>query len=313
MVMMSLLLVLFGVLVAKLVLLASMRPLQPPFSQFELRRRIKAGEVEQELPLRRSEQASGLTALLRLMRLLVLAAVVLLAVGVFDWLAGVFVAITAAALHEPLAQLPLVRRLADYVYKKLEQRLMAVSQKLAPFLKLMDSSFASAKPVTVGSKDELAHITQQATKALTGAERSLVRHALEFSDRKVADIMTPYAKVHTIDHAELLGPLTLSELHKTGQNQLPVTEGGDKKMVGILDLKELLIATSKKTLTAAQAMGRDISYIDQNQTLERALGEIIDNHQQTLVVRDDQQEVVGLLSFELILEALTGQEIVARG
>ena len=50
-------------------------------------------------------------------------------------------------------------------------------------------------------------------------------HSLSFDNEKVSSVMTPRNEIKTIKKSEILGPLVLDDLHKTGHSRFPVIDG----------------------------------------------------------------------------------------
>ena len=52
--------------------------------------------------------------------------------------------------------------------------------------------------------------------------------------------MTPRGVMNTVAKEDVIGPLLLDELHKTGHSRFPVTDGDIDHIVGILHIRSLL-------------------------------------------------------------------------
>lgn len=286
-----------------LLIFAGMRPIRPKLSLFELKRRIKAGQKSEKNNLQRAQQYDAIARLLDVKKAGLLVAFSLISVAIFGWLIGVLLSVAVVLSHATLARLPFLRRIGAWLYQKIEPRLIKLSKRLSPILKTNQSA-----SLPISSKDELAHVISQLKGVLSPNERQMLLRALEFDGRLVADVMTPRSKIASVKGSELLGPLTLDELHKTGHNFLPVVEGNIDQIIGILNLQEQTIATSRKTLTAAEAMSGQVLRVQESQTLAQALTELLQAHQHLLIVVNRQNKTVGLLSLTDIVESLLGRE-----
>jgi CBS domain containing-hemolysin-like protein len=121
--------------------------------------------------------------------------------------------------------------------------------------------------------------------------------------------MTPRSVVDTVAKGELLGPLTLDVLYKTGHSRLPVIDSDIDHVVGILYVQDLLVVGEKKTPTAAEAMDSKVFYIREDQTLQHALGAFLKTRHHLFVVVNEYRETVGVVSLEDVIEALIGTKI----
>lgn len=57
--------------------------------------------------------------------------------------------------------------------------------------------------------------------------------------------MTPRNVLETIGKDEVIGPLMLDELHRTGHSRFPVIDGDIDHVIGVLHIKELLTLREK--------------------------------------------------------------------
>ncbi len=86
----------------------------------------------------------------------------------------------------------------------------------------------------IASREEIEHQFDQLTDLLSNDERKMLSGVMHFSDRIVKDYMTPRSVMEAVGANELLGPLVLDNLHKTGHTHFPVFEGDIDHLVGIL-------------------------------------------------------------------------------
>ena len=136
-------------------------------------------------------------------------------------------------------------------------------------------------------------------------------NALSFKTKTVASIMTPRAVIDSVPKQELLGPLVLDDLHKTGHSRFPVIDDNLDHIVGILHIQDLLtLDGGKKTTTADKTMEARVYYIHQDQTLQQALSGFIRTHHHLFIVINEYRETVGVLTLEDVVEALLGRKII---
>jgi CBS domain containing-hemolysin-like protein len=162
----------------------------------------------------------------------------------------------------------------------------------------------------IGSRNELQHLVDQSDGILSAEEKQLVVHSLSFSDKVVGDIMIPISKVVSIKKSELLGPLMLDELHKSGHSRLPVIASDVDHIVGILHLDNLLALDTKRSVTAEKAMDSHVHYIRYDQTLPKALTALLRTHQHIFIVVDESRQTKGIITLNDVIEALIGRKIV---
>lgn len=300
------------VTLAGLLIVAAMRPQRTTMSRFELERRADKNDQAATGILHREALLVDLFSLQRIVVALLLVIVTLLVVVLFGWLLGILAAVVIALEYGAVARLGFVESIAARIYQKIEPWLLKTAERFPKFFAVMRSVRPdNGGEFTLESREQLLHLVSQSGDILTTDEKRLVKHALQFEDRLVDEIMTPVSMIDSIKQAELLGPLVLDDLHKTGHNRFPVIDGDINHIVGTLHLRDLLTLDSgKRTTTVAKAMEARVFYIRDDQTLAHALAAFLKTHHHLFVVVNEFRETVGLLTLEDVMEALLGRRIV---
>jgi putative hemolysin len=155
---------------------------------------------------------------------------------------------------------------------------------------------------------ELLSVQQkQSDNRINEFEIDLLKHVLNFGDKKVSDVMTPRRRVKAISVSETLGPIVLSELHKTKHIYFPVYGAKTTDIVGILSITAL--TNSRLTLKVSEIMSQSLHYVHEDQYLNEALQVIIKSSQEVLIVINSDQEYVGIITAREILKNLVGDVI----
>jgi CBS domain containing-hemolysin-like protein len=303
--MFSLLYILIGVLAVVLILLAAVRPAHTTLSMFELRRRVKLRDRTAEEVLAREEILAQLSLLNVPIRALLIVVITLLSVYVFGWSEGSIIALAIALLYGRIAQFSVVHTLAGKFYRRREQKLLAIMAKYEAVLTLLGGKLPHKMTPVAGSPEEVAHIIES-SRIFSSEDAVLLKNALAFRHRQVKDIMIPEKSIVTVQYADLLGPLVLDDLHKTGHTVFPVVKNG--RIVGLLDSSDHVALKSKDSVYVYDVMHRDVARVSQTATLDGALHTLIDAQQQLLIVVDDEDKTVGLVGLNDIVRALIGEE-----
>ena len=135
---------------------------------------------------------------------------------------------------------------------------------------------SQSSELDVESREELLEIVKNAGDALSKDEKKLITNSLKFKDMKVADAMIPRTMIDSIGKDEVLGPIVLDGLYKTGHSRFPVIDGDIDHVVGMLYVQDLVTIKTRHHL---------------------------------FIVINQYRETVGLLSLEDALEALLGKKI----
>ena len=302
--------VVFGAVTAALLLVASMRPNQPSRSRFEVTRLADMGDTVAARDAKRYQVFDDVVALQRVISALLMVIVVVMSVVQLGWVVGVIVAVVITLEYPVVARLSLIAEYGQALYDRIEPSLLEFVGRFPRVFAMLRARPVMIDPPTITSKEELQHSIAAMVGGITADEKRLITHGLSFGTRLVSEVMTPKSMIDTVNHTEILGPLALDELHKTGHTRFPVIEGDIDHIVGILHIQDLLIATAKKTPTVAEAMDVKVFYIRQDQTLQHALNAFIRTHHHLFIVVNEYRETVGVVSLEDVMEALLGREIV---
>ncbi len=306
------LLVLLVILVAVLITVGSVRPIKPTMSTFERRRRANLGDVAARDLLRRDQLLGGILSLQRIIIGLAIAAIANISIVIWAWGWGLLVILAVVIGYGTLGRLRPIRTVASRLYNKYENKLLGFVARFPVVFRVIGISDISGDTVAVrfDSREELQHLIVNSNGVLTVDEKRLLDHGLSFGDKLVGSIMVPRSAIDTIKKTELLGPLTLDDLHKTGHSRIPVIDSDIDHIIGILQIRSLLALDIKRSLTAEKAMEPRVYYIREDQTLQHALAAFLRTHHHLFIVVNEFRETVGLLTLEDVIEALLGRRII---
>jgi len=137
------------------------------------------------------------------------------------------------------------------------------------------------------------------------AERELIHNIFEFDDTNASEIMTPRADMFVIDVNE---ELKLEEIVKSGFTRIPVIDGDIDHVVGILNIKDLLMhqATSEQAVDVRKIM-REAYFVPENKKLDNLLHQFKKRKQHMAIIVDEHGGVSGLITLEDALEEIVGE------
>lgn len=142
---------------------------------------------------------------------------------------------------------------------------------------------------------------------ISAVDLEAVMHVLEFEHRKIATVMVPYKQIKFVNAKEPIGPILLSELHKSGYQYFPVIGNSKSDIQGILSLKKLAGFAEGGMVT--EAMDNEVIYVRDNQPLEQVLQAFTKTGKQFFIVIDMREKVVGLITVRDVLEEIIGHSI----
>lgn len=278
-------------------------------SQYELTRLSNQGDQQARLLLQRAAREPECESLRAIVVTLVSTGLVTASVAAFGLVSGIAAGALLLLIAPILTRIPLLRSLADRLRDKSWPYTMKVTDWIGPVLNWLRARDGVRENVRVYSTDELKDLVRRSSGVLSSSEQQRLEANLAFDQHTVGDVMTPRSVIVTADVHDTLGPLVMSELHKSGHSRYPVIDGDIDHIVGMLYLKELIDLKSEHQ-TVKAAMDPKVYYIREDQDLEHALHGFLRTHHHLFVVINDYRETVGLLSLEDVIEALIGRQIV---
>lgn len=305
--------VLFGiwvVILLKLLAVAAIQPLRSRYSRFELERR--KGNPTAEIDTKRDAFYVDIVSLQRVIQAVLLVLLSLVSVATFGWLIGAFVAIIISLEYSKLASTNVLRSVVAKYYDRFEHRLLSFVETHQAFIKWLRSIVPVAEQLRIYSREELHHLVDEAEGVISKDEKKLIIAGLQFDTRLVREVMTPRSVIDTIKRSEVLGPLVLDDLHKTGHSRFPVVDQDIDHIVGVLYVRDVLTldTSGKHTSKVETAMSKKVFYIRDDHTLNQALSAFLSTHHHLFIVINEFRETVGILTLEDTLEALLGRKII---
>lgn len=293
------------------IIINDMRPRDGGLSAFEIQRRLASPKTKRDdiKTLRIYSDSQSIALLLSIVSTVV--AMLFTYVGivrfgvVFALLAVVLIVITPRLTHR------LVGRLSRALYASCEPYLVRLVGKSRRMLSWLNNT-SSSNDIAISSKEELINLIEHGTTTiLSPTERQRLAAGLEFSDKKISDIMTPRSAIVSVARNEVLGLLTLDELYKKGFSRMPVIDKDIDHVVGILYVQQLLTIEGDKrhARTAESAMEAQVYFISETSSLDKALAAFVKTNHHMLIVINEFRETVGLITLEDVLEALIGHAI----
>ncbi len=193
------------------------------------------------------------------------------------------------------------------VFKYLLTSLSPITKPIARFIDNKNISIGA----TIYNKEELFSILNDQilsnTSGIKPSEIKIVKHALNFGDKQVREIMIPRRMVVSVYASEKVSLLMIDELHKSGFSRFPVYEDKQTdKFVGTLYLRDLI---NLKHQGLVSDIMREIYYVHEEQTLDHALKAFLQTSHHLLVVVNTFEEFVGVLALEDVIEAIIGSNI----
>lgn len=240
----------------------------------------------------------------------------LLAARVSGWLVAVLILIVSwMALDDRFVVAPgsWLWRISSYI----APAIVPILDFLQPLLSRIVNSIGQPKIHSgVYEREDLLELLDrqksQIDNRVSEPELKAARGALTFGDKTVASVMSARKAVKWVSRDDPIGPKLMDDLHKTGQVRFPVirsdSQPTDPEVIGTLYLTDLLknLETGGKV---GDIMKHDIHFINESHSLLQALDGFLKSGHHLLVVVNNFEEVVGILTLENVLSQILGQKI----
>jgi putative hemolysin len=137
-------------------------------------------------------------------------------------------------------------------------------------------------------------------------ETSLIHSVLEFGETIAREIMTPRTD---LDAASLeTNPFDLVEIiQKSGHSRIPMFEGTDDEIVGIIHAKDLLMSMIRGKPVNLRSLMRPALFVTENKNIHDLLAEMRHHRTQLAVVKDEFGGTSGIVTIEDIIEEIVGE------
>ena len=177
---------------------------------------------------------------------------------------------------------------------------------------------------SVYNRDELEQLlmahSQEEHGSLAKDEILIAAGALKFSTIPVHEVMTPAAKIFTLDINSHLDNKTMGKIVEAGYSRVPVTENDE--IITILLVKDLILLNPEDATPLRSILGesccRDPYFAPPHITLDKMLNVFQKGLSHMAVVRDKKEvslgqkqvfENIGIITLEDLMEALIQEDI----
>ena len=182
-----------------------------------------------------------------------------------------------------------------------------------PIAWILDKALGEELP-TIYSKQELVKLIEEHEDLGDGVidedEEKILRGALTFSDKKVADVMTPRTVVEQFEISQRVDEGFIQKVKNSSFSRFPVYKDDKDNVVGIFLANSLLGLSGKEGKRLSDLELKKPEFIQETETLDNALQKFIETKKHLFIVKDEFGSVVGVLSLEDIIEEILETEIM---
>jgi CBS domain containing-hemolysin-like protein len=167
----------------------------------------------------------------------------------------------------------------------------------------------SEVPVIAHSVEELKLLIEDTEEAgiLEAEQATFLQNVFQLSSKTVSDCMIPREKMGMIE-LSLPFEQVMELIRDGGHTRMPVFDKEIDNVVGIVNTKDLFYLISAKGVVVLEDALYPVIFMKPESTIAHALKIFKNSHRHMAVVRDEvSQQVLGLITFEDILEEIVGE------
>lgn len=229
--------------------------------------------------------------------------------GLLAWLVGAVLLFIVFIVFGELY----LRPVGTWLLSRLSEPILRLVYMLKPVtipLGRVFDRFIEETPVTLTRTelDQMINTVQPADTDLSADELRIVKHALLFGNKTVHDIMTPRSVINSVNTEDVISPILLDELHKSGHSRFPVFDANKEGVVGMLYIKDLIEVREKTKVS--DVMHKPAHYVNEERELDHVLQAFIRTKQHMFIVVNAFAEITGLITIEDIVEQVLGKPII---
>jgi len=140
------------------------------------------------------------------------------------------------------------------------------------------------------------------------AEAKLLHKVFDFGDRPVSEVMVPRPEVVAIEQGSKIADF-LALYAESPMSRFPVFEENMDNVVGILSIKDVLMALAKSTIDGQSAIDdliRPAYFTPETKRINELFAEMQDKNYRMAVVIDEYGGTAGIVSLSRLLEEIVG-------
>lgn len=160
----------------------------------------------------------------------------------------------------------------------------------------------------VHSPEELRYLVEQGNESgnMKKLNYDIIKNAFDFSETTARQVMIPRTQLTSLD-VEETDKDKIEKLISEGYSRVPVYKGSVDNVIGILYIKDLLIALREKEHPDINSLLKPIHVVPESKKISDLLGDFQKQHIHMSLVINEYGGTEGIVSLEDIIEELVGE------
>jgi putative hemolysin len=176
------------------------------------------------------------------------------------------------------------------------------------FVRMLGGRPEQAEPMIV--EEEFRRLVDLGKRegVIVEEEREMIHKVFDFTDKVVSNIMTPGGQLFLLP-VDMTYERILAEIKETLFSRIPMFEGKEENIVGILHVRDLFAFDRKRRSGSGQdirSILREPLFVTPGKRLEDLLLDFQQSGNHMALVRDDHK-LVGVVTMDNVLEELFGE------
>lgn len=159
---------------------------------------------------------------------------------------------------------------------------------------------------TPRTRAELFELLSQAPHSVFNQrERNMMANLLDLPSVKVSEIMLPASKIVYVNIDEILGPLTLDRLYRSGFSHFPV-KNAKGELIGCVHTTHFNNLDIRESNRVSEILDPELYFVRDDYSLEQTLNVFLRTNAFFFLVTDRYGKIVGLITFKDFMHYLFG-------
>jgi putative hemolysin len=205
---------------------------------------------------------------------------------------------------------------AEGIARRVARPISALATVTRPFVRLLSYSTDGILRL-IGIRDlGRSNVTEEDIHALleegseSGViekqEHDMVRNVFRLDDRQIGSLMIPRGDIEYLDITHPL-EANLTQIAESNHSRFPVCRGGLHDILGVIETKQLLNQMLKSGVIDLTTQLQPCIYVPESLTGMELLQQFRGSGTNMVFVIDEYAEILGLVSLQDVLEAVTGE------
>jgi len=193
-------------------------------------------------------------------------------------------------------------RIMEWVFKPLSAGIIGLSRLL-----VRGGGEALASPAPFVTREDLKVLAQEGERdgVLSPRERFMIHRVMELSHKSAGQIMVPLDQMTTVTIDTTVGEFR-AVARQSGHTRMPVYDAKQESYVGLVNIFYILSGRRVEMDRLVNDFSRPLLYVRESMPVDDILPVMRRARQPLCLVRDDDKQVVGLLTTEDILKEIVG-------